>query len=344
MPPADRARILVTGAAGFTGHHVVIATARSGLAVRATDVSSRHYGALFEALGAEFVAADLTRREGLDGLLEGVDAVFHVAGIHDYSTPDGVIFSVNVNAVENLCDAATNAGVSRFIHVSSVGVYGFGWRSGVPIREDAEKLTPPHNNYNRSKWEGEQVVDRYRREKGLRATIFRPAAIYGPRSEYGLFNAFARVHASRNRRRMLLVGRGDRIEAFLHVEDLCRALLFAFEHDETIGEVYNISDHSRMTTAEFFRLVSRELLGEEKPFLRVPLRLLLPLAALSQRLARWRGCKPSLEKATLEYLSYDRCWDVSKLEATGFALRHPSAEQGLRETLAWYRRNGWLRA
>ena len=79
---------------------------------------------------------------------------------------------------------------SRFIHVSSVGVYGFGWRSGVPVQEDAEKLTPPLNNYNVSKWEGEKVVERYRREKGLRATIFRPAAIYGPRSEYGLYNAF----------------------------------------------------------------------------------------------------------------------------------------------------------
>ena len=115
MPPGDRARILVTGAAGFTGHHAVIATARSGLAVRASDVSSRHYGALFEALGAEFVAADLTRREGLEGLLAGVDAVFHVAGIHDYSTPDAVIFAVNVKAVENLCDAATTAGVSATI-------------------------------------------------------------------------------------------------------------------------------------------------------------------------------------------------------------------------------------
>jgi nucleoside-diphosphate-sugar epimerase len=344
MPPEKRARILVTGAAGFTGHHVVIAAARAGFEVRATDVSSRHYGALFEALGAEFAAADLTRREGLDGLLEGVDGVFHVAGIHDYSTPDEVIFAVNVKAVENLCDAATTAGVSRFIHVSSVGVYGFGWRSGVPIREDAEKLTPPLNNYNRSKWEGEKVVEHYQREKGLRATVFRPAAIYGPRSEYGLYSAFEKIHASRNRRRMLMAGRGDRIEAFLHVEDLCRALLFAFEHDETIGEVYNISDHSRMTTADFFRLVSRQLFGEEKPFLRVPLRLLLPLAALSQQLARWLGRKPALEKATLQYLSYDRCWDVSKLEAAGFELLYPSAEEGLPETLAWYRSNGWLRA
>jgi nucleoside-diphosphate-sugar epimerase len=323
---------------------MVLQAARAGLRLRATDVSSRHYGALFDALDVEFVAADLTRREGLDRLLEGVDAVFHVAGIHDYSTPDEIIFAVNVKAVENLCDAAVAAGVGRFIHLSSVGVYGYGWRSGVPVKEDAEKLTPPLNNYNVSKWEGEKIVQHYQGEHGLRTTIFRPAAIYGPRSEYGLFNAFKQVYGSRHKRRMLMAGKGDRIEAFLHVEDMCRAVLFALERDETIGEVYNISDGSRMTTAKFFQLVSRELFGAEKPFLRIPMRLLLPLAAISQRLAKWRKTRPALEAGTLHYLSYDRCWDTSKLQATGFKLMHPSAEEGLRETLQWYRENGWFRS
>jgi nucleoside-diphosphate-sugar epimerase len=322
---------------------MVIQAASAGLEVRATDLSSRNYGALFEALGVEFAAADLTRREDLDTLLEGIDAIFHVAGIHDYSTPDEIMFSVNVEAVENLCDAAVEKGVGRFIHVSSVGVYGFGWRSGTPVQEDAEKLTPPLNNYNVSKWEGEKIVERYRREKGLHTTIFRPAAIYGPRSLYGLYNAFDEVYRSRRRKRILMVGRGDRIEAFLHVEDLCRAVLFALDRDELVGEVYNISDDSRMTTLEFFRLVSRELLGAEKPFLHLPLRLLRPVASASQRLARLTGTRPALERATLEYLSYDRCWDTSKLAATGFELRHPRAEEGLPETLRWYRKNGWFR-
>jgi dihydroflavonol-4-reductase len=335
--------VLVTGAAGFTGHHMVLHAARAGLRVRATDVSSRHYGALFDALGAEFVAADLTRSEGLDRLLEGVDAVFHVAGIHDYSTPDEIMFAVNVKAVENLCEASVAAGVDRFIHLSSVGVYGYDWRSGVPVAEDAEKLTPPLNNYNVSKWEGEKIVHRYQREKGLRATIFRPAAIYGPRSEYGLFNALQRIYANRDKRRMLMAGKGDRIEAFLHVEDMCRAVLFSFEREETVGEIYNVSDESRMTTAEFFQLVSRELIGSEKPFLRVPMLLLLPAAAISQRIARWRKTRPALEVATLQYLSYDRCWDTSKLTAAGFKLLHPSAVEGLPETLRWYRENGWFR-
>lgn len=337
-----RGRVLITGAAGFTGHHMVAEAVKAGFEVRATDVSSRHYGAMFDALGVEFVRSDLTRREGLIEVLTGVDAVCHVAGIHDYSTPDRLMFAVNVGGVENLCAACVAAGVSRFIHLSSVGVYGYDWHDGMPVREDAPKLTPPRNNYNVSKWEGEQVVRRYQRERGLRATVLRPAAIYGPRSEYGLFNAFRRVCADRDRKRILMVGSGRQIEAFVHVEDVCRAVLFAVANDATIGEVYNLSDDSRLTTAEFFSLVSDELFGVRKDFWRIPLGLLVPVAVAAQAVAKVVGGKPALERATLQYMACDRVWDNTKLKQAGFSYKYPTVEAGMRETLRWYKSNGWL--
>ncbi len=122
MSAENRGLVLVTGAAGFSGHHMVMEAVKAGFQVRATDVSSRYYGAMFEALGVEFMASDLTQGDGLDELLNGVDSVIHVAGIHDYSTADKAIFAVNTQAVENLCDAAIQAGVDRFMHFSSFGV------------------------------------------------------------------------------------------------------------------------------------------------------------------------------------------------------------------------------
>ena len=56
MPKKDRGLVLVTGAAGFTGHHMILEAVNAGFKVRATDVSSRYYGAMFDALGVEFVA------------------------------------------------------------------------------------------------------------------------------------------------------------------------------------------------------------------------------------------------------------------------------------------------
>jgi nucleoside-diphosphate-sugar epimerase len=317
---------------------------KAGFRVRATDVSSRHYGAMFDVLGVEFVAFDLTKRSGLEALLDGVDAVFHAAGIHDYSAPDDVLFAVNVRAVENICDACLAAGIERLIHISSVGVYGYDWHTGTPVSEDGAKLTPPLNSYNVSKWEGEKIVHRHLSEKRLRATVLRPAAIYGARSEYGLYNALKHISGARNKRRLLIVGRGNQIEAFVHVQDLCRAVIHAIDNDSMIGQAYNVSDDSRITTAEFFNLVSKELFGVEKSFLRIPVQILVPAAVVAQFIAKVRGRRPALEKATLYYMSCDRVWDNTKLKQTGFTFKYPTVEAGMRETLRWYTDNGWLRA
>lgn len=343
MSLSHRGRVLVTGAAGFTGHHMVAEAVKAGFEVRATDVSSRHYGAMFDTLGVEFVAADLTRREGLGALLKGIDAVFHVAGIHDYSTPREVMFAVNADAVENVCAACVAGGVERFLHLSSAGVYGYDWHDGTPVPEDAPKLTPPLNAYNESKWQGEQIVQRYGSERGLKVTALRPAAIYGARSEYGLYSAIKHVYDSRRKKRLTVVGSGKYIEGFVHVEDVCRAMIWAFDNDATIGEVYNVADDSRLTTAEFFNLVARELFGEDKLFINVPVWLLVPVAMLSQFVAKRLGIKSKLERGTIHYMSCDRVWDNTKIKQAGFHLKHPSVAAGMREVLGWYKTNGWLR-
>ncbi len=347
MATGSGRRALVTGAAGFTGHHMVVQAVRAGFDVRATDVSSRYYGALFEALGVDFVASDLTDRGSLDALLDGIDVVFHVAGIHDYSTPREVMFAINVAAVEKLCSACVAVGVKRFLHLSSAGVYGYDWHEGTPVAEDAPKLTAPLNAYNESKWEGEKVVHRYGAKEGvkegLETTVIRPAAIYGARSEYGIFNAIKHVHAARDKKRIVLVGSGRCVEGFVHVQDVCRAMTWAAGNDSTIGEAYNLADDSRLTTTDFFNFVSRELFGEEKGLVSVPLWLLIPAAMASQFIAKRLGVRPKLEKDTLHYMSCHRIWDNTKIKQAGFRFHHPNVEVGMRETLSWYKRNGWLR-
>jgi len=343
MSKNNRGLVLITGAAGFTGHHMVAEAVRSGFKVRATDVSSRHYGAMFEALDVEFVKSDLTRREGLEQIAADCDSVIHVAGIHDYSTPDEIIFAVNAKAVENLCDASIKAGVKRFMHISSVGVYGYSSNPGKPVKEDDPKVTPPLNNYNLSKWEGEKTVHKYIKEKGFAATIFRPAAIYGSRSEYGLYLVFKMAYDERNKKKKLILGKGDKIEAFLNVKDMCRAVIHAYDHEEMIGEAYNVADDTHIPTTEFYNLVNLELLGMEKPFLHLPLAVAKPLAVVSQVIARRTGKKPLLEKATLDYVNCDKIWDNTKLKATGFEFKYPTLEKGIAETLAWYKDNGWFR-
>ena len=342
VPGQERGRVVITGAAGFVGHHMVAHAAEAGFNVRATDVSSRHYGAMFDALGVEFVRSDLTKRDNLGQLLEGVDSVFHIAGIHDYSTPDKIIFAVNRDGVENLCDASTKAGVQRFIHFSAAGVHGYNSNPGNQVKEDDPKQTEPLNNYFVSKWEGEKVVHKYIRDKGLRATIFRPGGLYGPRAEYGVFNMFQHVYQNRHKKQIMMAGRGDKIERGSHIEDVCQAVLFAHDHDEMIGEAYFHSDASTLTTLELFQLISRELLGEEKVFFPTPVPVVQAMAGVSGVFAKLTGTKTLLEKAALDYTIHDKCWDGSKLRDAGFEFKYLTMEQGIKDTLRWYKDNGWF--
>jgi len=335
--------ILITGAAGFSGHHMVYECVKAGYKVIATDITSHRYSAMFDALNVKFVASDLTRPTELNSINDSIDAIIHVAGIHDYSTPDPIIIAANVTSVDHVCQFAIKKNIEQLIHISSVGVYGYSCFKNKPVKEDDPKLTPPVNNYNASKWEGEQVVHRYIKEKGLKSTIFRPAAIYGKRCEYGLYRVFEQVYQDRNRSRMLMIGKGDKTEAFIHIEDVCRACIFALNNDAMINETFNLSDDSRVTTAEFFQLVCQTLFRKAKPFLHVPISLLKPVTNISQMITKYTGFKFRLEKGTLDYMSCHRIWDNQKIKNTGFKFNYPTIHNGLEETLSWYIDNGWFK-
>ena len=343
MNESQMKTILITGAAGFSGHHMVYECVKAGYKVIATDISSRHYSAMFDALNVKFVSTDLTKPNGLNPINDPIDAIIHVAGIHDYSTPDPIIFAVNATAVDHVCQFAVQKKINHFIHISSVGVYGYSCFKGKPVKEDDPKLTPPVNNYNVSKWEGEQIVHRYIKENGLKSTIFRSAAIYGKRCEYGLYRVFEQVYQDRNRSRMLMIGKGDKIEAFIHIKDVCRACIYALNSDAFINETFNLCDDSRITTADFFQMVCQMLFGKTKPFFHVPISLLKQVTNISQMITKYAGVKFRLEKGTLDYMSCHRIWDNQKIKNTGFKFEYPVIHKGLEETLAWYVNNGWFK-
>ena len=182
---------LVTGAAGFMGSHLVEFLTQKGIRVRATARPRRDIS-FFERLGAEYVAADLTKPETLPRLFEGgVDRVFHLGAICNFSTPYESLYPTNVKGIEHITGLALNKGVKRYIHVGSTSVYGY--YRGTPFKEDSPR--DPKDSYGRSKRDGEDVVWR-RIKEGLPAIITRPCTVYGPRCNDGAGKAFSREPAS----------------------------------------------------------------------------------------------------------------------------------------------------
>lgn len=302
----------MTGAAGFVGRHLVQHLREQGATVRASDRDDASK-AFFDALGVEYVAADLTRPETLRPLFDGhVERVFHLGAVCNFSTPYAQLHPINVVAVARLTELALAHEVRCFVHVSSTSVYGR--YRGRPFTEQSPQ--EPQDDYGRSKKAGERAVARAI-ERGLPAILCRPCTVYGPGCTEGAGKAFSRRTSI-----PAIPGHGRQRLANVRVEDVARALVHLSDTRGAIGQAFNIADGSQPTLGQALTLAA-EVFGSRPPRLRLPLGLLAVLARAQAFIAARRHTIPDLEWDAVRYLRDDYVVDASKLTATGFALRYP---------------------
>ena len=302
----------MTGAAGFVGRHLVQHLREQGATVRASDRDDASK-AFFDALGVEYVAADLTRPETLRPLFDGhVERVFHLGAVCNFSTPYAQLHPINVVAVARLTELALAHEVRCFVHVSSTSVYGR--YRGRPFTEQSPQ--EPQDDYGRSKKAGERAVARAI-ERGLPAILCRPCTVYGPGCTAGAGKAFSRRTSI-----PAIPGHGRQRLANVRVEDVARALVHLSDTRGAIGQAFNIADDSQPTLGQALTLAA-EVFGSRPPRLHLPLGLLAVLARVQGFIAARRHTIPDLEWDAVRYLRDDYVVDASKLTATGFALRYP---------------------
>lgn len=311
---------LVTGAAGFMGSHLVEHLARRGCRVRAS-ARSRADTSFFQGLGVEFRAADLTRPDTLPPLFEGgVDRVFHMGAVCNFSTPYRKLHPTNVHGVDHITRLALEAGVKRFVHVSSTSVYGL--YRGSPFTESSPR--EPNDDYGRSKRDGEDVVWQRIRE-GLPALVTRPCTVYGPRCTDGAGKAFSRATSI-----AAIPGHGRQLLSNVRAEDVAAALehLSRLAPAATVGQAYNIADDSHPTLEEALTLAA-EVFGTRPPRLHLPLGLVRAAARVQGAAARITGRIPDLEVDAVRYLAADYVVDNTKLKATGYTFLFPDFRRSM---------------
>ncbi|PKN32839.1 MAG: nucleoside-diphosphate sugar epimerase [Deltaproteobacteria bacterium HGW-Deltaproteobacteria-19] len=303
---------LVTGAAGFMGSHLVEHLVSLGVRVRAT-ARPRRDTSFFDRLGVEYVPADLTKPETLPPLFAGgVDRVFHLGAICNFSTPYEQLEPTNVSGVEHLTGLALKAHVKRYVHVGSTSVYG-PYR-GIPFREDGPRS--PQDDYGRSKRNGEDVVWR-RVKEGLPAVITRPCTVYGPRCADGAGKAFSRPSSI-----AAIPGHGRQRLSNIRAEDVAAAVEYLSHRDDAVGQAYNIAEDTYPTVEEAL-ILAAETFGTKPPSLHLPLGLLKIVARVDGRLSARRGRIPDLEYDAVRYLYDDYIVDNTKLKTTGYRLIYP---------------------
>jgi dihydroflavonol-4-reductase len=328
-------RVLVTGAGGFVGSAVVRQAVAAGHAVRAMVRNPDAIGNL-AGLDVELVCADIRDRAAVDRATSGVRFVFHVAA--DYRLwardPEEIV-RTNVNGTRNVMDAALQAGVERVVYTSSVATLAL--RPGSEPADESVALTEDAaiGAYKRSKVAAERLVLERVANAGLPAVIVNPSTPIGPRDARPTPTGRLIVEAASGRMPAFL----DTGLNFVHVDDVAAGHLAALERGR-IGERYILGGDNvglGVLLATIATLVHRR-----PPTIRLPRRLLYPLAYAAEAWARGTGREPFITVDGLHLAKNLMYFTSQKAERElGYAAR--PYERGVADAIAWFRTAGMLR-
>jgi dTDP-glucose 4,6-dehydratase len=313
-------RILVTGGAGFVGSTYVrsVVTGRyPGVAdadVVVLDLLTyagtlANLAPVLDSPRLRFVRGDIRDPGVVAGTMAGVDVVVHFAAEShvDRSIAGAAEFvSTNVVGTQVLLQAAFEAGVGRFVHVSTDEVYGSIAAGSWPETHPLE----PNSPYSASKAGADLLARAYHRTHGLPVCVTRCSNNYGPHQfPEKVIPLF--VTNLLDGRRVPLYGDGLNVRDWLHVDDHCRGVQLVVERGRP-GEIYNIGGGTELTNRE-----------------------------LAHRLLAAVGADGSMIEPVADRKGHDRRYSVdwTKIaDELGYAPQVPFAD-GLADTVEWYRRN-----
>ena len=335
-------RILITGASGFIGTHLVHVAQSLGYEVWAAIRPESNRRKL-ESQGVRLVEVDYSDEHHLTETLRAAlpptlgqepmwHYVIHNAGITKTARTEE-FQEVNAEQTRRLLAAlsALPTPPLRFMLMSSMSSYGDSNGSEAPLRVEDEQH--PHTLYGRSKC----LAEHYTEQSGLPYTLLLPTGVYGPGDADYLMSiqGIARgINA--------MAGCKTQYLTFVYGEDVARAALFVLTQPKAEGKRYIVADGATYTDLEFGRMVQRLIGRKHVLHIRIPLPLVRLVCAFGSMRARLTGRVTPLNRDKYPILA-QRNWrcDASPLFALGFTPTR-SLEEGLRETIAAARASGVL--
>lgn len=323
-------KILITGASGFIGYHLITEALEQGLEVFAAIRPSSDVNHL-KLLGIHFVEFNFADEDSIKRNFErdGYDYVVHAAGLTRARSLAEFELG-NVLPTKNLAEASLLFPLKKFLLLSSMAALG-------PISYDKNKsiseLDVPHpvTNYGRSKLKAEQVLMEYPQLPWL---IFRPTAVYGPR-EKDLLILFKTIKKGLE----LYIGKQNQLLSFVYAKDLVSLCLTALKSDKE-HEVYNISDGNVYNQYELAEIVKKNLqLNSLK--IHLPLGLVKSVAVLLEMASKKKPPVLSLDRLN-ELTAQNWNVNIQKAKNDFNFVSEYNLQEGIKETLEWYQEKNWL--
>ena len=327
-------RVLLTGASGFVGGHTAVALQQAGHELRVLSRAGSDLSRLDEQeIRYTRVVVDLDgEREDLAGACDGVDAVVHIAArLRGRSAAE--FMRTNADATAALGRASRDAGVRCFVYLSSLAALG---PAPGDTAERPETEPHPASDYGRSKLAGERALASL--GGGMALAMIRAPLIYGP-ADRGLLPFFQMAE----RGFAPQLGDGSHRVAAVYGPDLAAAIARILEQPPSEPATWQISDGGGPYTWRDLLAALERAAGRQLRIVPLPPPIWQAMAAAAEAWAATTGSEPLLDRSRVIEMR-QRAWlaDGSALQATTGWQPSVGIEEGLAETMRWYRSAGWV--
>jgi dihydroflavonol-4-reductase len=327
-------KILITGGTGFIGSRLALRCPKRNYSVKVLGLENTPAESWndkeLKINGIETAHVNVTDREGIFRELQDIDIVYHLAAAqHEINVPDQHFYNVNVEGTKNLLDASVANGVKRFVHGSTIGVYG-------TVAGQINENTPckPENIYGVTKLEGEKLVMSFQNK--IPVTVIRIPEVYGP-GDRRLLKLFKIIQKNR----FFMIGNGKNYHHLIYIDDLIDGFFLAAEKDDAVGKVFLVAGEKPVTTNEMVDIIARHLRAKGSMF-RVPLGPAYLVAAIMENVLQPLGIQPPLHRRRMDF--FKKSFDLSWKNANEILGYHPkiSFSDGVRHTANWYVSMGFI--
>ncbi len=236
-------KVLITGATGFIGHHVVKANLAKGNKVRALVLPGDKGEDGLRQQGVEVINGDIRDYEAVRRAVGDVDIIFHTAAVVTDWAPRKLFWEVTVGGAENICRAAVDAKVSRLVDISTCDVFG---TDESIVMDESMPLQYWGEPYADSKIDAEKVMRRYHKEQGLPLTMVYPLWVFGEGDQ-----TFVPLLADAIIKKELIFWRKGAIVWPTYIDNLVDLLMLISEDERAIGNGYLVHDGESTTLEEF---------------------------------------------------------------------------------------------
>lgn len=331
--------ILITGAAGFIGSHLVDLLLKEG--VQAKSLRLLVWGnenlSNLPKKNFQIIRGDIRDKELIRRAVDKCDVIYHLAAKIDFEGKSYQnYYDVNVAGTKNLLESSRKNKLQKFVFFSSIGVFGLPAGIGEIINWDENHPKTYTNYYGRSKWEAEVEVMQAFKKWGIPYAIVRPASVYGPREKGPTLALYRAI----KKHQFIRIGNGENLMHYVYVGDLVKGARLAQLSKIKDGD-YILAGNKPIKFKDMVNLIAKSL-NEKVPGWYIPKDIALLLSRVIETAGDLVGKKPPIYASRVRTMTTTYFYNISKAKSELKYTPKVNFEKGSKITGKWYLENGYL--